>query len=239
MSRSFTDMDEIVKYIGTFEKRLRLLEDQRNDLVISYLTLRTTIGVLGMSLPFVVSLGALVLFQTGFQSSISAYYYTGMRNVLVGTLWAIGFFLFSYKGYEGADNFAGNLACLFAVGVALFPTSPDGATEAGVLLIGAVHEVFAGLLFLILIYFSLFLFTKTNPHVSPTKEKLQRNCVYRACGYTMSICILFIAIYTFLPRDLASFFTAYKPVYWLEALAILAFGVSWFTKGEAILKDES
>ncbi len=239
MSESFTDMDEIVKYIGTFEKRLQLLEEQRNNLVISYLTLRTTIGVLGMSLPFVVSLGALVLFQTGFQSSISAYYHTGMRDVLVGTLWAIGFFLFSYKGYERADNVAGNLACLFAVGVALFPTSPDGAAEAGVLLIGAVHEVFAGLLFLILIYFCLFLFTKTDPHVPPTKRKLQRNRVYRACGYTMSMCILLIAIYMLLPRDLASLFTAYKPVYWLETLAILAFGVSWFTKGEAILKDES
>jgi hypothetical protein len=239
MSQSFTDMDEIVKYIGGFEKRLRFLKEQRNSLVISYLTLRTVVGILGMSLPFVVSLGAQVLFQTGFQSSISAYYHTSMRDTLVGTLWVIGFFLFSYKGYEHADNVAGNLACFFAVGVALFPTSPDGATETGVILIGVVHAIFAVLLFLTLIYFCLFLFTKTDPLLPPTKQKLQRNRVYRACGYTMSVCILLICIYVFLPRDLASLFTAYKPVYWLEALAILAFGISWFTKGEAILKDES
>ena len=29
-----------------------------------------------------------------------------------------------------------------------------------------------------------------------------------------------------------------NPVFWLESLAIVAFGVSWFVKGEAILKDE-
>jgi len=30
----------------------------------------------------------------------------------------------------------------------------------------------------------------------------------------------------------------YNPLFWLETLAILAFGVSWIVKGEAILKDE-
>jgi hypothetical protein len=29
------------------------------------------------------------------------------------------------------------------------------------------------------------------------------------------------------------------PVFWLESLAVVAFGVSWLTKGEMILKDES
>ena len=28
------------------------------------------------------------------------------------------------------------------------------------------------------------------------------------------------------------------PRFWLEAIAIVAFGVSWLTKGEAILKDQ-
>jgi hypothetical protein len=37
---------------------------------------------------------------------------------------------------------------------------------------------------------------------------------------------------------MASLREAYKPGYWLEALAVLAFGISWFTKGEAILKDK-
>jgi hypothetical protein len=28
------------------------------------------------------------------------------------------------------------------------------------------------------------------------------------------------------------------PVFWLESLAVVAFGVSWLTKGETILKDQ-
>ena len=62
------------------------------SLVFSYLALRKAIGLLGIVFPFVVSLGALVLFQTAIQSSISSYYHTGMRDVFVGTLCAIVFF---------------------------------------------------------------------------------------------------------------------------------------------------
>jgi hypothetical protein len=29
-----------------------------------------------------------------------------------------------------------------------------------------------------------------------------------------------------------------KPVFWLEAFALWAFGVSWFVKGETLWKDE-
>jgi hypothetical protein len=208
------------------------------SLVFSYLTLRKTIGLLGMAFPFVLWLGALILFQTGIQSSISSYYHTGMRDVFVGTLCVIGFFLLSYRGYERSDDIAGDLCCVFAVGVALFPTTPDGAAVSGARLIGYVHLAFAALFFLTLIYFSLFLFTKTDPNKSPSRRKLQRNKVYKACGYTMGICILLMAIYLFLPDTMASLLEAYKPVYWLEAVAILAFGISWFTKGKAILMDE-
>ncbi len=208
------------------------------SLVFSYLALRKSIGLLGIAFPFVVSLGALILFQTGIQSSVSSYYHTGMRDVFVGTLCVIGFFLLSYKGYERSDNVAGNLGCIFAVGLALFPTTPDCAAASGARLIGYVHLAFSALFFLTLIYFSLFLFTKTDPNKSPSRRKLQRNKVYKACGYTMGICILLIAIYSFLPDTMATFLKAYKPVYWLEALAVLAFGISWLTKGQAILKGE-
>src|SRR3989304_3888454 len=132
------------------------------SLIISYLTLRKTIGLLGTALPFVLSLGALILFQTGIQSSISSYYHTDMRDVFVGTLCVIGVFLLSYKGYERTDDIAGDLGCVFAVGVALFPTAPDSTASSVDRLIGYVHHAFAALFFLTLIYFSLFLFTKKD-----------------------------------------------------------------------------
>jgi hypothetical protein len=100
-----------------------------NSLVVSYLTLRKAVGMLGIAMPFIVSLGGMLIFRDGIQSSISSYYHTGMRDVLVGILWTIGFFLYSYKGYERVDNIAGNLACVFAVGVSLFPTTADGVNS--------------------------------------------------------------------------------------------------------------
>ena len=205
------------------------------SLALSYLELRKTMGILGIALPFVVSIGALILFKTGIQSSLSRYYHTGMGDVFVGTICVIGFFLLSYRGFERSDDIAGNLAFVFAVGLALFPTSPVGA-NSGELIIGYVHLVFAALFFSTLIYFSLCLFTKTDPNKTPTRKKLQRNKVYKACGYTMAICILLIAINS-IPA-IKSLLKAYNPVFWLQSIAIITFGISWFTKGEAILKDE-
>jgi hypothetical protein len=209
------------------------------NLVFSYLTLRKAIGFLGCALPFAVSLGAWIIFRTGMQSSVSNYYYTGTRNVLVGALWAIGFFLLSYRGYERIDNIAGILGCVFALGTALFPTAPEIDPSSRATLIGYFHQGFAGLFFFTLIYYSLFLFTKTKPHVRPARRKLQRNVVYRVCGITMAVCILLMTIYTFLPDAASAPLKRFYPIFWLETIAILSFGLSWLTKGQAILQDEA
>ncbi|MCH8054878.1 MAG: DUF998 domain-containing protein [Deltaproteobacteria bacterium] len=210
-----------------------------NALVFSYLTLRKAIGLLGTSFPFVLLLGGVIFFQTEIQNSISSYYHTGMGDVFVGTLCVIGFFLLSYKGYERADDIAGDWGCIFAVGMALFPTTPDNPASGDARFIGYIHFAFAALFFLTLIYFSLFLFTKTDQSRPPTKRKLQRNKVYKVCGYTMSLCIAIIFIYYLLPDKAVLHIEVYKPVFWLEAIAVVAFGISWLTKGEAILKDEA
>ncbi|MBW8011989.1 MAG: DUF998 domain-containing protein [Chloroflexi bacterium] len=211
--------------------------ENERSLVFSYLQLRKAIGLMGIALPIVVPLGARFIFKIGMLSSISAYYHTGMRNVLVGTLFAIAYFLLSYKGYEGDAKFS-KLAWFFALGLALFPTEPDGATDNLSMFIGTIHLIFGVLFFLTLIYFSLFLFTKTDLLNPPTHAKMQRNKVYRACAYLMIVCILLIVLYYLLPSEIAWQIAAYNPIYWLETIIILAFGISWFTKGEAILKDE-
>jgi hypothetical protein len=99
-------------------------------LVLSYMALRRAIGVLGSGLPLLLALGKMLLQGPGLEHSISAYYYTAMGDVLVGSLCAIGVFLLSYQGYERADQIAGRLACVSAVGVALFPVAPAQATAA-------------------------------------------------------------------------------------------------------------
>lgn len=211
--------------------------DTQSSLVFSYLELRRAIGVLGLLLPFLLALGGWLFFGQTLQPSLSAYYYTPMRDVFVGVLFAIGFFLFSYRGYEPEDDLAGNLACLFALGVALFPTAPLGQAYNWV---GIVHLISASLFFFTLAYFSLVLFTKTNPHTPPTPRKLQRNQIYRVCGWLIIAAVVLIAGYTLLlPAETMDWLDqTWRPTFWLEALAILAFGFSWFVKGEAILADD-
>jgi quinol-cytochrome oxidoreductase complex cytochrome b subunit len=104
-------------------------------------------------------------------------------------------------------------------------------------IIGKLHLLFATLLFAALIYFSLFLFTKSKTGNPLSTEKIKRNCVYRFCGFTMLGCILLIAVYYLFLKSRFPGLENIHPVFWLESLALLAFGISWFTKGQAILKD--
>ena len=114
------------------------------NLIISYLTLRKLIGFLGAGLPFVLAVGGFLFFQEDIQKSMSAYYYTGMRNVFVGVLFVLGFFLLSYRGYERKDDIAGDLAFLFALGVAIFPTAPGGHVTPTAQIISNIHYISAG-----------------------------------------------------------------------------------------------
>jgi hypothetical protein len=218
---------------------------QNSILVISYLNLRKAIGIIGVALPFVLAFGQILLHALKIQSSlhtpviensISSYYYTDMRNIFVGSMCAIGVFLMSYRGYDWRDAIAGRFAFVCAIGVALFPTSPLPVATADQKLIGGVHLTFAALLFLTLAYFSLMLFTETDPNKTPTRQKLKRNVVYRVSGYIMLACIALIAVAALPP--IKAMVERFEPRFWLESIAIVAFGISWLTKGEAILKDQ-
>jgi hypothetical protein len=201
-------------------------------LLVSYLTLRKAIGYLGIGLPVVLIVGDLLLSENpGLQPTISDYYRTVMSGVLVGILFGVGVFLFSYDGYEKADRIAGWAACAFAVAVALFPVSSESD------FVRNVHVVSAIAMFLVLAYFSLFLFTKSKESSSPTPRKLVRNRVYVTCGVVIVGCLGLIGIYYWLLDETA--IQDLNPVLWLESVALWAFGISWFIKGEALLGDKS
>jgi hypothetical protein len=204
-------------------------------LVTSYITLRKFIGLLGIALPIVLFLGGLWPFHTGLRPSLSDYYHTGMRDVFVGTLWAIGVFMVSYRGFDKRDDIAGNLACFFAVGLSIFPVAPVNPTSTEKI-VGHLHFIFAAAFFLTLVYFSLFLFTLTDKKAEPTPEKLKRNHVYRTCGWVMLVCVAGIAVFKMLFAD--EWVRDHKVVFVLETIAIVTFGVSWLVKGEAILGDK-
>jgi len=202
----------------------------QDSLVLSYLDMRKIVGFIGVALPFALAIGA----GQGLQRTISNYYYTDMRNLFVGSLCAMGVFLISTKGYDRRDRIAGALSGIFAFVVALLPTSPDKPTLRQCV-IGTLHLTSAALLFLTFAYFSLTLFTKTD-QAQPTPQKRQRNRVYRVCGSLILVAILLIAIVKLanVPPGIARL----EPIFWLESLAVEAFGVAWLTKGETILEDQ-
>jgi hypothetical protein len=212
--------------------------EEKNELVYNYKKLRAAIGWLGISLPITTGLGAWLFFQTKLQGSISSYYYTGMRDVFVGTLWAIGFFLVAYKGYTRSENWLGNVACVFAVLISIFPTRPEANASAVAMRIGYVHTGSAACFFAILAVFA-FQFTRTDqPLAALSPEKRNRNRVYRVCGSLLAVCIVLMALTVILPSSFMDRLAAFRPIYVLETVGILAFGVSWLVKGEAILGDK-
>lgn len=215
------------------------MNQKTNDsLVISFLALRKAIGYLGMAIPFALALGGVLIFGLGIQGSISGYYHTGMRDIFVGDLCAVGVFLWGYKGYNFKDNLAADIAGVSAIGVALFPTSPPNPSSIEEIISG-LHATFAASFFITLSIIALFLFTKMKPGVRPTPQKLKRNTVYRICGYIMIAAIALIAVFGILPESITRWLERLDPVFWLESIAIFAFGVSWFVKGEGILEDKN
>lgn len=195
--------------------------------LVSYRTLRVVVGVLGMAMPIVLLVWGLLLRSPGrLLDAISDYYAYRTRDVFVGVLFTIAWFLFTYRGYDARDRRAGNLACLFALGVALFP-------DNGTALEQRVHALSAAALFLDLAYFSALLFTRSGGN--PTPQKLKRNRIYRACGWAIVACIAAIALYFATGRPEA--LRPLRPVFWLETLALWAFGFSWFVKGETVWRD--
>ena len=212
--------------------------DNKPTLIRSYLELRRAVGFIGIALPVVLLVGKIILEGAGIEPSISDYYYTVMGDVFVGSLFAIGVFLWSYEGYEeGPDNKIGNIACIGAIGTALFPTAPDSATLAQEI-IGYFHYLFAVGFLSMLAYFSICLFTKTNEK-KPTPEKLIRNKIYRYCGYTITGSIIAMVLFVLSKRIFAYSVPEWLDViFWLETIAVMAFGFSWIIKGNVILGDQ-
>ena len=202
-----------------------------NDQIIPYYTLRVLIGAAGILLPILLVIGKLISENSlQIEYSISDYYDNSTAgDILVGILFSLAFFLVSYKGYAPIDSIAANLGCVFALGVALCPTTSKN------LFVHYAHFIFAFLLFSVFIFFSIYLCRKRSPH--PTKQKKNRNKVYLVCGIIMIVCIVAIAVFEFLVAF--EFKEKWHPVFWLESLALISFGFSWITKAEMVFKDEN
>lgn len=205
--------------------------------LISYRQLRLIVGLTGFFLPIILIIGNCIYKKKLIlESSISYYYYSCMRDVFIGLLCTVGIFLFTYKGHEKekgdllSDSQAGNLACLFALGLAFFPTNEiedQPSTSSW------IHYISAGLFFMTLAYFSLFKFTKSKGEL--TEMKMVRNNVYKVCGYLIYFCIAMLLAYSVPLVQSVMKHTHY--FLFLEIVALWAFAFSWLVKSEIILGD--
>ena len=219
----------------------------KDPVVLSYAALRRAVGIVAVSLPFAVSVPIWLLHHHEYQSSISNYYYTGTRNLFVGSLCAISMFMLCCRGYGRKDERASLFSAVCALGVAFFPTSPDCdqipcGPSSHAFAISCLHYGSAALLFATLAYFCLRLFTLTADNRKVTARKVQRNRVYKICGWVIlasmaALLMRKVILYLYPPQGTGCI-KSFPTVMCFEASALIAFGIAWLVKGEAFLKDD-
>ena len=156
------------------------------------------------------------------------------------------------------DREISRAAGLFAVIVALFPISADKALalcqlgkqtercaqiaqdEKVVLNVtgftrhpDALHLGAALGLFLCLAYFCFVLFPMGGKRATSGRPALSReHSAYYICGGLILLGIAMIALYFKVSADLHAWMKAKNWLFWWETLAVMAFSVSWMTKGK-------
>lgn len=164
--------------------------------------------------------------------SVSFSYWTPARDIFVGSLIVVGFFLSAYNGTgNGRDweYYLSKFACVFAICIAIFPTSGGYGqdtfswvnTIAG--LIGLtpneIHIAASALYFACFIsliwFFSLRAKKKNNPG---------RAFFYRA------VCILMV-VGIALFKTLGGVFEWRDTSFWIEIWGLTLFGIAWLRAG--------
>ena len=201
-------------------------EALRRHIYGTYLSLRYGMAAIAFAFP-------LLLYVAGklnglpLQGSMSAYYWASnggdppVRVWFVGGLFAIGSFLYLYKGFTDRENIALNLAALFAIGVAYFPMSWNCGSDCPN---GNLHGTCAFALFACLAYVALFRSRDTLPALQdPALERRYRN-LYSITSALM----LFSPVAAIVLHALFQKYNALT--FFLELCGIYAFALFWLIK---------
>ena len=196
--------------------------------VFDYRMLRLYMGVIALSLPY----AAILLSQVSL-TSVSASYYTEARDTFVGMSFIVGAFLWAYNGHTFRQAVASKIASVAAFFVGLFPTACDDCAAS---ITSITHSGAAITLFSILAYFCLGPF-REKTRGQPGK-KGRRDLVYLVCGWVM-VAAMSIALGAWLLLDETTVMQL-RIVFWVELVALNAFGIAWITAGKClpVLVDE-
>jgi len=223
---------------------------------VSYRNLRLCIGFLGVLLWLILRIGSAIFPPDPY--SVSAYYYSAMRNILVASLCVLGIVLLTYRGYDKLDTWITNVCGAATIGVALFPTSNPGFKPAWV---GHVHPVVAGIALAAQALMAL-QFTQSAPrdaaarwpddvkrwlralifryaqpvHIEREQDrKLTRNRIYSTCTWLIIIGVVLTLAQNFWPDSVKA---QTQWMFIFESLSIASFGFAWLVKGETLFKDK-
>lgn len=201
----------------------------------AYLVMRIAIGVVGVALPVLLVFGEPTLFdgQPFPRGSLSAYYYSGGRELFVGSLFAIGFFLITYKFLDVSwENALSVLAGGAAIIVALFPTGRPGkgvpANPLQDLLsettVERIHFVSAAIFIASLAVITCFFARR------PVERRRSKFSPKFWTAYHLFFAgLIFAALALAAVAGITS--RPDKGLLIAEVVAVLAFGASWFAKG--------
>ena len=215
--------------------RLRkwLLQHNRSD-VESYRRLKRAIGILGMCLPAICVIWGYFPKHV-VQSSVSLYYYTNMRDVLVAILGCAAIFFMTYSGYGIIDNIVTWVIGVAGAGVVVFPCAPCHSQKppdlVGVLQLAQsrsdeMHLGFASVFFFLLAINSIFLFTLSK-NDDPGAKKRLRNAVYKASGGVILVSLVTLGIVYIWAKE---FFNSSYIQIVFEFIMLFAFGIAWLVK---------
>lgn len=206
-------------------------EELQRHILTTYINIRVGIAVIGIVFPFLLWLGGYFYARLPLQGSMSAYYHAvgredrSMRDWFVGLLFVVGIFLYLYKGFSRAENWALNIGGVLAVGVAIFPMPWNSPATSWI----TTHGFCAIGLFLSIAFVALFCADDTLDLIydtdipNPAQVIARLKLLYRLIGVAMIISVLLAYILNTVWK------TEFR-LFWVESAGILSFGTYWLLK---------
>jgi len=219
--------------------------------VVSFRTIRRAVGTVGLVLPLLGPVGWLV-WGIPLQDNLSSYYHTPLRDVFVGLMCSLGLFFFCYRGHDRFEDWTANLACVFALGLALFPVDPQPLRLTGDhTWVAVVHGLAGAGFFLTMAVYSLLHLPKSRRALNPQDllareddeadevepHRFERNMLYRLSGVSILVAMLAMGVYFILPGGWKETADRFNVLYMLETIAIWSYAGAWLLKGRFIVAD--
>ncbi len=204
-------------------------DELQQHVFATYRSLRVGIAVIAIIFPLLLWFGGSYL-DIPLQKSMSDYYHAvsgghSMRDWFVGILFAVGAFLYLYRGFSWQEDWALNLAGLFAVGIAIFPVPWSCGTACE---LASVHSACAISFFACIAYVSLFRASDTLHLLNDERRERQFKRIYRITGALLLVSPLTAVLMTLVFMQYTSY------VFFAELAGIWAFGAYWLVKSHEL-----